>query len=149
MQSLDTSLPINRKSQVLIVEDEVILAHLLEDELKSSGFEVVGIAATEDEALNLFHNKRPALGVVDVHLRRGTGITVAKAMEAAGAAVLFTTAHCHDLVVKSGVGLACLEKPFPISQVVTALHAVCEMSRSGAVPDWAPPAFIPLLRNPD
>jgi len=57
--------------KVLIAEDELIIADLLEETLIMSGYEVCGIARTVDEAVALAKLSKPDLAVFDVRLAHG------------------------------------------------------------------------------
>jgi hypothetical protein len=48
------------------------------------------------------------------------------------------TAHCFDLVLDSGIGIACLQKPFDPGIVGVAALAVLHYEEHGAKPAWAP-----------
>lgn len=122
----------------LVVEDEAITASLVAEELVNAGFRLVGIAGTAERAAAAFARERPKLVVADVRLREGNGISAAGPMEAQGAAVMFITAHCFDLVVESGIGIACLQKPFDPEIVGPAALAVLHYEEFGRKPDWAP-----------
>lgn len=66
-----------RLLRVLLVEDlprvQLMLRELIED---PGRFEVVGVADTEDEALNMYAQRQPDVVVVDLNLRSGTGMGV-------------------------------------------------------------------------
>jgi len=124
--------------RALIVEDEGITASLLADELAETGFRTVGIADTAATAVAVFERERPDLVIADVRLREGDGISAARPMEKQGAAVMFITAHCFDLVMSSGVGIACLQKPFEPDIIGLAALAVLHYEQHGAKPAWAP-----------
>ena len=67
--------------QVLIVEDEVLLAVELEHVLEDAGHHVVGHAMEAAEAISLAGQHRPDLALVDVHLQDGpTGVDAARAL---------------------------------------------------------------------
>ena len=57
--------------KVLIAEDELMIADLLEHVLVASGYEVCGIARTVDEAVALGELHKPDLAVLDVRLASG------------------------------------------------------------------------------
>lgn len=66
------------KPSVLIVEDEALLALMMEEDLTARGFPVVGTAATAEEAVSLALGERPAVILMDVRLRgRRDGIDAA------------------------------------------------------------------------
>jgi DNA-binding NarL/FixJ family response regulator len=54
--------------RVLVVEDDFLIAMQTEGALSEAGFEVVGTAATAEEAIRLAGEKRPTLAVMDIRL---------------------------------------------------------------------------------
>jgi CheY-like chemotaxis protein len=117
------------KGRVLIVEDEVIVAEDLEWQLTHFGCEVVGIAASGQEALSLADQKRPEIVIMDIQLQgRMNGIEAADSIRrSTGAAIIFVTAFPAVFVLDPrqmqppGV---CLTKPFSPLQLKTALQSV-------------------------
>ncbi|MFH0782854.1 MAG: response regulator [Pseudomonadota bacterium] len=59
------------KGKFLIVEDEFVVAENLRTELQLMGYEVVGMAFSGAEALELARQKRPDLVLMDIKLREG------------------------------------------------------------------------------
>jgi two-component system, response regulator PdtaR len=57
-----------KPASVLIVEDEALIASLIDAVLEISGFRVAGIAGSGPEALVLAAETRPALALVDIRL---------------------------------------------------------------------------------
>lgn len=53
---------------ILVVEDEYLVAMQIQETLESAGFDVVGLASTGEEALDIAARERPALAIVDVML---------------------------------------------------------------------------------
>lgn len=56
-------------AKILLVEDEAIIAMDVEARLLSLGYEVVGVAATAEEALALAEEFRPGLALMDINIR--------------------------------------------------------------------------------
>lgn len=83
------------RARLLIVEDEFIIASECEWILSAAGFQVLGIAADEDEALSLAEQTRPELVLMDIRLARGgDGIEAAKLIKSqCGISSLFVSAH--------------------------------------------------------
>ncbi|HEY4030140.1 MAG TPA: response regulator [Caulobacteraceae bacterium] len=79
--------------RILIVEDEWLIADLLEQMLTELGYEVVGPAADVVEALALIEERVPDAAVLDVSLAKGKSFAVADAMRDRGAPFLFLTGH--------------------------------------------------------
>ena len=78
--------------RVLIVEDEAVLAMDMEFSLTQSGFDVVGIADTEREAVLLVDQQRPDLVLMDITLRDGDGLAAARAIAGRTAKIVFVSA---------------------------------------------------------
>ena len=57
--------------RVLVVEDEGILSGYIEDVLKGASIEVVGVATTGPEALEMAERTQPDLALVDLALEGG------------------------------------------------------------------------------
>jgi DNA-binding NarL/FixJ family response regulator len=55
-------------ARILIVEDDFLIAMQTETALTEAGFDVVGVAATAEEAIAFAREQRPALAVVDIRL---------------------------------------------------------------------------------
>ncbi|OUD08381.1 hypothetical protein BVC71_12780 [Marivivens niveibacter] len=53
---------------VLILEDEALIADLLEATLVRAGFHVVGTAATQDQARSLLAKDKPSIALLDINL---------------------------------------------------------------------------------
>jgi DNA-binding LytR/AlgR family response regulator len=66
------------KIQVLIVEDELIIAEDMKGMLQELGYEVIGIASDYDEAEEILGIGVPDIALIDIHLRGDEdGITLA------------------------------------------------------------------------
>lgn len=79
MPSFAKSRKKSRGKRALVVEDEAILAAMIEDTLRSSGFDHVTVAGSTEKALVLLREKLPDLVMLDVHLRdRDDGWAIAE-----------------------------------------------------------------------
>lgn len=87
-------------TDVLIIEDEPIIAMDLESILKSLGHKVIGIARTEKEALRKAAAKQPGLVLADIQLADGSsGIdAVNELMRTFQVPVIFVTAFPERLL---------------------------------------------------
>lgn len=63
--------PTSRLARIQIVEDERIVALDLKQDLESLGYEVSGVAASEQRALELARSDRPDLVLMDINLGKG------------------------------------------------------------------------------
>ncbi|MEM6262707.1 MAG: response regulator [Bacteroidota bacterium] len=65
--------------RILIVEDEVLIADMLARYLKRKGHEVVGMAISYEEAVDIYRKQEPEISLVDIRLSgTKTGIDFAK-----------------------------------------------------------------------
>jgi two-component system, response regulator PdtaR len=77
--------------RVLIVEDEALIAILIQDTLARAGAEVVGTASSAEEALALAAEMPPGFALVDIKLKGGVdGVELARRLhERFGTEIVF------------------------------------------------------------
>ena len=87
-------------SRVLIIEDESIIALDLENLMTELGHEVVGIAATRDEAVKQARAQKPGLVLADIRLADGSsGIdAVSDILKGFDIPIIFITAYPERLL---------------------------------------------------
>lgn len=110
-------------TDVLIIEDEPIIAMDLEALVESQGHRVIGVAATHGEALELVRRQRPGLVLADIQLADGSsGLeAVNEILQSFDVPVIFVTAFPEQLLTGERPEPAFLvTKPFRIE----ALKAV-------------------------
>jgi DNA-directed RNA polymerase specialized sigma24 family protein len=111
----DTQLAIEQQlaSRVLIIEDESIIAIHLENMMTELGHDVVGIAATRDDAVRQALARRPGLVLADVRLADGSsGIdAVADILRGFDVPVVFITAYPERLLTGE-----CMEPTYLITK---------------------------------
>lgn len=110
--------------RVLVIEDEFLTAMDLTLTLEELGFDVCGVAATEDEAVEAAMRQRPDLITADVRLRAGDGITaVARITASTPVPVVFISSSGAEIDrrVPSAVRV---DKPFNTATVARAITAV-------------------------
>lgn len=85
------------RPKVLVLEDSVLVAMAIEDELAEQGFEPI-VAGSIGVAERLIAATLPAAALLDLHLPDGLPLDLAKALVARGCAVaLVTGADPHRL----------------------------------------------------
>lgn len=99
---------------ILIVEDEAILAVELECIIRELGHNVVGIATSSSDAITLANRKQPDLALVDVNLKDGpTGPDAARKLAEEGqVAVLFTTSNPDRIPSDFAKACGLVTKPY-------------------------------------
>jgi CheY-like chemotaxis protein len=138
--------------EVLIVEDEVLLATELEFLVEEVGCRAIGHAMSSDEAFAMASSLKPDLALVDVHLRDGpTGVEVARRIARdCGGVALFMTANVKRLPADFAGACGVIGKPYSEHGVKMALGYLSICLREGHAPGPPPiglelaPAFAVL-----
>jgi CheY-like chemotaxis protein len=125
---------------VLIVEDEVLLAEELAFLVREAGLRDVGLAMSSREALAMAAQLTPDLALVDVHLNDGpTGVETARAIvKDCGAVVLFMTANVSRLPADYAGACGVIGKPYTERAVTMALAYLEACLREGRAPGPPP-----------
>ena len=114
------------KKQILIVEDEFIVANDLSKILTDAGFEVTGIADSFEQALRLIEKKRPSICLLDIRLKgEKTGIDLAKHLQGLGIPFIFLSANSSKAILEEAnttKPYGFLVKPFRNKDVIIALE---------------------------
>ena len=115
-------------TDVLIIEDEPIIAMDIEELVASCGHRVVGVATTETEAVAMAERSRPGLILADINLGHGGNGTsaVARIMRHHQAPVIFVTAYPERLLTGDALEPAfVITKPFePLTLAIATYQAV-------------------------
>lgn len=135
--------------KVVIAEDDLLIADLLEDVLVGAGFEVCGMAATVGEAIDLCNHSRPDLAVIDMRLADGgRGTEVVAGLENRDRlGVLYATGNAGHTGLIASDGDACITKPYQAADIVRALHLVRELIETGKTTKPFPRNFELLRRS--
>lgn len=116
------------RQRVAIVEDEVLIAMLLEDILDTLGFEVVGPATTLQEADALLAPGNAVdMAILDVNLGSDPVYPVADRLIAAGVEVIFATGSHRNVLPDRFAGCKVLEKPYAFNAVERAVSALTKV----------------------
>ena len=128
-----------RIEQLLLVEDEPLVAFDNEHFLGAAGFEIVATVDSVADALRTIASAPDIdLVLVDVSLSDGSGVEVARAARAKGIEVLFVTGNCPGEARALAAG--CLSKPYPQRDLLAAIEAI-EAVLDGGSPKRLPPSF--------
>lgn len=110
--------------RVLLVEDEMLVAMVIEDSLRDLGYDVLGPAASVEEALHLIRAEtgRIDAAVLDVNLGGRPSFPVADLLAGAGVPVIFVTGY-RELPRERPIGDAnvLLQKPFGLGELEAAM----------------------------
>lgn len=115
-----------RPARILIVEDDYFVAIELEHRLNEAGFEVVGIAGTAEEALEMA-SQSPELAIMDIRLggiRDGVEAAV-ELLARFGVPSIFATAHGDGETRKRAERanpMGWLEKPYSSESLIALVN---------------------------
>lgn len=109
------------KLKVLIVEDESLVAMLIEDMLLDMGYEVAAIAARLDQALTIARTIDAHLAVLDLNLNGQRTDTIAEILRARGIPFIFATGYGGAGVTAEWRDVPVVQKPFQQSDLAAAL----------------------------
>lgn len=117
----------NDKVKIMIVEDETIVALDLSMRLQKEGYEVVGIAASSDDAVALFTEQKPDLVLMDINIKgKKDGIETAKELKKIQEVpLIFLTAFSQNEYVNRAKAVnpsAYLVKPFNNDSLHTSIQ---------------------------
>lgn len=111
--------------QILIVEDEFIVANDLKLILEKAGYKVCGIAASVAEARELIEQHKPGFVLLDIHLRgKVTGIQLAHELREQHIAFIYISANSNQQVLEAAKATepyGFLVKPFRARDVLISL----------------------------
>lgn len=143
-------MPIDGALDVLIVEDEVLLAAELQFIVQEAGCRHVGLAVTSGEAVALARRLTPDLALVDIHLQDGpTGVDAARLIaDDCGGVVLFMTANVGRVPADFAGACGVIGKPYSDHAVMMALTYLGACMKHGQAPGPPPvglrlsPAYV-------
>jgi CheY-like chemotaxis protein len=112
-------------TNILIVEDEPLIAMMLEDFLDILGKTPAGVADTVATALAVIAGGGVDAAILDVNLRGGeTSWAIADALAQEGIPFVFASGGSNDSVVERFRNRPTLAKPFTMDAVALALDAL-------------------------
>jgi two-component sensor histidine kinase/ActR/RegA family two-component response regulator len=128
--------------KVMIAEDDLLMADMLEDVLVASGYEVCGIARTVGKAVELGEHHKPDLAVLDIRLAEGgLGTDIAAQLNHRNMGILYASGHSGKMGLTKADGEALLSKPYRPEDIVRALEIVEQMVSTGEAQQPFPKGF--------
>jgi CheY-like chemotaxis protein len=133
--------------KVMIAEDDLLLADMLEEVLIKRGYDVCGIANTVEKAVELCDLHNPDLAVLDIRLAQGDLGTDIPAWLARpkSLGVLFASGYAGEMKLTKTYGDALITKPYRMEDVVRSLKIVEDIVRTGDASPPYPKGFSVLL----
>jgi CheY-like chemotaxis protein len=107
--------------RILIVEDEFLLAMMLEEMLGELGCVVAGVAARPADALELLGSQKLDAAVLDVNLNGADSLPVAIALRKLGVPFIFATGYGGSRLTAEFADCPVVEKPYRLQDLSDAL----------------------------
>jgi CheY-like chemotaxis protein len=98
--------------RVLVVEDEMTVAMLIEDMVSELSYEVAAVVPRLEDAMRLLDSESFDLAMLDVHLNGKTVFPFAAELQAREIPFLFATAYGSRGIPEEFSGHPVLQKPF-------------------------------------
>jgi DNA-binding response OmpR family regulator len=112
--------------RILIVEDDVLLAMDLAEQLEASGFQVVGPCLSAAQALDTFEKEGCDVAVLDINLGHGTSEPVAKRLRSMSIPFVVASGYSRDQWPNVFRGQASVTKPFHADALVELIAEVAQ-----------------------
>ena len=129
--------------KVLIAENDLMIADMVEEMLVAGGYEVCGIARTIAEAIALGQRHEPDLAIIDLRLDDDElGTEIAAQLGTLGKlGVLYATGNMSHVMLTGADGHACLGKPYRAADLLRSLTIVTEIVATGTASPPFPRGF--------
>lgn len=114
--------------RVLVVEDEMLVAMALEDQLSARGAKVVGPAMRLESALQMAEHEAFDVAILDVNLHGGRSYPVARILRDRGVPFVFATGYGHTEDHEELADVVTLAKPYRIDDLAKALERVVRLT---------------------
>jgi DNA-binding response OmpR family regulator len=112
--------------RVLIVEDEMLIAMMLQDMVSDAGLEVEGVANSLNAGMDLASRADFDLAILDVNLNGEEVYPVAEILKRRGIPFIFSTGYGAGGLKSGFDGTPQVVKPFQQSLLMAAMKAALE-----------------------
>lgn len=136
--------------KILIAEDNDMLGSLFQDYLTQVGFDVVGVARTVGDAVDMAISHQPHVAVVDYRIGSHLGTEIVRQLPCASRpAVLYLSGEPLARVLTKADGEGFIQKPVSLDDLAKALSLAWEIRSSSVSTSQPVPArFFTLGREP-
>ena len=107
-----------------VIEDEALVAMLIEDMIHDSGDEMVGSACRLSDALLLAQEAQADVALLDNNLGGALAYPVADVLRQRGVPIVFTTGYGAAGLIERFQDCPILDKPFDQHSLEKAIHAI-------------------------
>jgi DNA-binding response OmpR family regulator len=133
--------------KVMIAEDDLMIADMIEESLIDAGYESCGIARTVTEGVALGWLHRPDLAIIDMRLADGgLGTDIVAELAGLRIGILYASGNVEQ-VTRLANGGCYIAKPYEIKSLLCALDIVAGVAITGVVPTPPFPHGFSLLED--
>jgi len=111
--------------RILVVEDEALVAMLVEDALEDAGFGVIGPVRSVAQALEALDAEAPDAAVLDLNLAGENSIAVADALVARSIPFVVATGYGAAGLPAAHKGAPVLPKPYDPADLTSLVGQLC------------------------
>ena len=111
-------------ARAFIVEDEPLVAELLEDMLREAGYDIAASVGALDKAMTLLETVECDFAVLDINLRGRSTEPLAAVLRGRGIPFLFVSGYGNAQLSQQFLDAPLLSKPFRDEQLIRAIEAV-------------------------
>jgi len=131
---------------LMIVEDEVLVALILRDELEDAGYQVLDLTDRRDEAIEVAKASQPDLALVNIQLAgNDDGVELAENLKGLGIPVLFISGQVSRACSARTVAIGSLPKPYDAADMVLAVDYL--LARLGGDPSRPRPTRLEVFEG--
>lgn len=116
--------------RVMLVEDEFMVALLLETELTEIGCEIIGPIGRVDRALEIARREAMDVAILDININGTEVFPVAEALAARGIPFVFVSGYGRRGLRAPYGDRPALQKPFQFSDLVAVIEEACVAKRN-------------------
>lgn len=118
----------SRSARIMILEDDLLNAFLIEDTLKLAGHEIVGPAQTVPEALGLLEMAAMDAAILDLQINDEMSYEVGRKLDQLNIPWAITTAHPPSFVGPQFSHVAFLSKPFGVTALLDLVERLLDQA---------------------
>jgi len=120
----------------MIVEDEILVATTLRDELEDAGYHVLDLTERHGEAVEVARQSPPDLALVNIRLAgRDDGIALAEHLKALNIPVLFISGQVSRARTAQTTAIGSMPKPYSAADMVMAVdYLLAHMNGDESLP---------------
>jgi DNA-binding response OmpR family regulator len=114
----------HRNFRVLIIEDEPLIAHTLEDALIDAGFQIAGVVGKLEKALSLIESGACDVAIIDANLAGVSASPAAIALASRGLPFIVTSGYSQEQLPGRFPGATFIQKPCRPEVIIQTLDTL-------------------------